>query len=212
MQVKVVRDDLQHKREHAKTSLFKRCYSQAFAVKALIYIQPNIARVASRQIFRVNTEPNTPFQYYLRNICYTLLDHLMQGIDNRFDKYRSTIYGLILLVIVEIDKTVKDIKSSMKIMYQCLLTQKNAYFLIEKKMGVLAEKQSSPHHCLDSESLGPWHVSESLCVTKNLYYNSSNFMQMRMVGQCIKVPAYLPESIDRKNGQVLWCCYISTMM
>ena len=165
--------------------MFKRCYSQACAVAALIYIQLNTARAASRQIFRVSTEPNTPFQYYLRNICYSLLDHLIQGIDNKFDKYRSTIYlmyGLIPSVIVEIDKTVKDIKSSMKMIYQCLLTQKNAYFLIEKKMGILAEKQSSPHHCLDSESLGPWHISESLCVTKNLYYNSSKFMQMRMVG------------------------------
>ena len=39
------------------------------------------------------------------------MDHLIQGINNRFDKYGSTVYlmyGLIPSVIVEIDITVKD--------------------------------------------------------------------------------------------------------
>ena len=69
-------------------------------------------RVASPQIFRANAESNTPFQYYLRNVCYSLIDHLTKGIDNRFDKYGSTVYlmyGLIPSVIVERDVTVKYI-------------------------------------------------------------------------------------------------------
>ena len=68
-------------------------------------------RVA-RQIFRANAESSTPFQCYLRNICYPLLEHLIRGTDNRFHKYSSIIhlkYGLILSVIVERDITVKDI-------------------------------------------------------------------------------------------------------
>ena len=109
--MKVVRDDLQYERENAETSLFKRCYSQACAVAALIDIQPTMPRVASRQILRANAESNTPFQYYLKNVCYPLIDHLIEGIDNRFDKYSSTVYlmyGLIRSVIVERDLTVKD--------------------------------------------------------------------------------------------------------
>ena len=68
-------------------------------------------RVASRQMFCANTESNTPFQYYLRNVCYPLIVHLMQGTYNGFDKYGSTVYlmyGLIPSVIVERDITVKD--------------------------------------------------------------------------------------------------------
>ena len=40
------------------------------------------------------------------------MDHLMQGINNRFDKYGSTVYlmyGLIPSVIVERDITVKEL-------------------------------------------------------------------------------------------------------
>ena len=110
--MKVARDDLQYERENAETSLFKRCCSRASSVAALIDIQPTIPRVASRQIFHANAESITPFQYYLRNVCYPLLDHLKQGIDNRFDKYDSTVhlrFRLILSVIVERDITVKDL-------------------------------------------------------------------------------------------------------
>ena len=108
--MKTVRDDLQYERENAETSLFKRCYSQACA--ALIDNQPTMLRVASRQIFRANAESNTPFQYYMRNVCYPLIDHLIQGNDKRFDKYGSTVYlmyGLIPSVIVERNIPVKDI-------------------------------------------------------------------------------------------------------
>ena len=92
MEVKGVRDDLHYERENAETSLFKRCYSQACAVEALIDIKQTMPRVASWQISYANAKSNTPFQYYLRNVCYPLLDHLRQGIDNRFDKYGSTVY------------------------------------------------------------------------------------------------------------------------
>ena len=110
--MKTVRDDLQYERENAETSLFKRCYSQACAVAALIDIQPTMPRVSSRQIFRVNAKSNTPFQYYLGNVCYPLIDNLIQGIDNKLDKYGSTVYlmyGLIPSAIVEKNITVKDI-------------------------------------------------------------------------------------------------------
>ena len=53
------------------------------------------------------------FSFCIFNVCYPLIDHLIQGIDKRFDKYGSTVYlilkyGLIPSVIVERDITVKD--------------------------------------------------------------------------------------------------------
>ena len=153
--MKVVRDDLQYERENAETILFKRYYSQACAVAALIDIQTTMPIDASRQIFRVNAKSNTPFQYYLRNVYYPLIDHLIQGIDNRFDKYGSTdylMYGLIPSVIVERDITVKDIIEQYQDDLPMLTTQKKTFF-DGKKDGSLCRKRSPIHHCLFSESL-----------------------------------------------------------
>ena len=110
MKLKVVRDDLQYKRENAETSLFKRCHSQVCAVAALTDIQPTMSRVASRQILNRQDAESDAFQYYLKNVCYPFLDHLIQGTDNRSDKYGSTVYltyGLIPSVIGKRDITVK---------------------------------------------------------------------------------------------------------
>ena len=63
--------------------------------------------------FFVNAESNTAFQYCLRNVCCPLLDHfIIHGIENRFEKYNSTVhlmYGLIPFLGVERDTAVKDI-------------------------------------------------------------------------------------------------------
>ena len=69
-------------------------------------------RLASRQIHSASAESNSPFQYYLRNVCYPLLDHLINGIDVRFDKYGKTIHlmcGLIPSVTAEREVDIKDI-------------------------------------------------------------------------------------------------------
>ena len=67
----------------------------------------------SRVAFSCQRLTNTPFQYYLINVCYSLPDLFIQEIDNRFNKYGRTVYlmyGLIPSVIVERDIiTVKDI-------------------------------------------------------------------------------------------------------
>ena len=156
--MKAVRDGLQYERENAKTSLFKRCNSQACVVAALIDIQPTMPRVAFRQIFRANAESNIPFQYYLRNICYPLIDHLIQGIDNRFDKYGSTVYlmyELIPSVIVERDITVKDIIKQYQDNLSMPINAEEEFFSMEKKMEVRVEKRLPIYHCLFSENLRP---------------------------------------------------------
>ena len=67
-------------------------------------------RVASQQICRANTASNTPFHCYLRDVCYYLLDHIIQGIDNRFEKYGSTIYLMYALIPSVIVKREYNIK------------------------------------------------------------------------------------------------------
>ena len=156
--MKAVRDGLQYERENAKTSLFKRCNSQACVVAALIDIQPTMPRAAFRQIFLANAESNISFQYYLRNICYPLIDHLIQGIDNRFDKYGSTVYlmyELIPSVIVERDITVKDIIKQYQDNLPMPINAEEEFFSMEKKMEVRVEKRLPIYHCLFSENLRP---------------------------------------------------------
>ena len=97
---------------HAETSLFQRCYDQACALAELVDVEPTMLRLASRQTHRANAESNSLFQYYLRNVCYPLLDHLINGIDVRFDKYGKTIhlmYGLISSVTAEREVDIKHI-------------------------------------------------------------------------------------------------------
>lgn len=69
-----------------KSVLFKKCHSQACAVAESIDSKPIMLRFISWKMSFVNTKPNTPFQWYFRNVCYLLLDHHKQGIDNQFDK------------------------------------------------------------------------------------------------------------------------------
>ena len=101
-----------YERRHAETSLFQRCYDQACALAELVDVEPTMPRLVSRQTHRANAESNSPFQSYLRNVCYPLLDHLINGIDVRFDKYGKTIhliYGLIPSVTAEREVDIKDI-------------------------------------------------------------------------------------------------------
>ena len=100
-----------YERRHTESSLFQRCYDQACALAELVDVEPAMPRLASRQTHRPNVEPNSPFQYYLRNVCYPLLDHLINGIDVTFDKYGKTIhlmYGLIPSVTAEREVHIKD--------------------------------------------------------------------------------------------------------
>ena len=101
-----------YERRHAETSLFQWFYDQACALAELVDVEPTMPRLASRQTHRTNAKSNSPFQYYLRNVCYPLLDHLINGTDVRFDTYDKTIYlmyGLITSVTADREVDIKDI-------------------------------------------------------------------------------------------------------
>ena len=108
-------NDLRYERKNAEKSLFKRCYGYAANLAALLDIQPAMPRIASRQKHRDNIASETPFQYFLLNVCYPFLDHITTGIESRFDKYGTIVHkmhGLIPAVIAErdllIDAIVKE--------------------------------------------------------------------------------------------------------
>ena len=106
-----------YERRHAETGLFQLCYDQTCAFAELVDVEPTMPRLASRKTHSANAESNSPFQYYLRNVCYPLLDPLINGIDVRFDKYGKTIhlmYGLIPSVTAEREVDIKEITEQYK--------------------------------------------------------------------------------------------------
>ena len=74
-------------RTTAEQGFYKRCFRYASDIANTIGVQPTMPRIASRQEHRANAEANDPEAYYRRNMCLPFLDHLIEGIDSRFDKY-----------------------------------------------------------------------------------------------------------------------------
>ena len=110
-QIKVVQGDLQHEKMQMRV-FFKRCYNYACSMAKLVGIVPSMPGLASRQMHHENAEADTPEDYYRRNVCLPFLDHLIQGIDSRFDKYGRTILlmmGLVPSVVADKeDVTIDD--------------------------------------------------------------------------------------------------------
>ena len=79
---------------------------------SLINIEPSMPRIAARQKHQQNADSYTPFNYYTKNMCLESLDHLINGIDVRFDKCGKTILMMQILipsVTAESDVTNDDI-------------------------------------------------------------------------------------------------------
>lgn len=83
---------LNEKGENARESIFLRCYDYAVTLGKSLDIEPNMTQIAGSQIHHANASASTAFDYYLRNMCLSFFDHLMEGIDTRFVKYGSMIH------------------------------------------------------------------------------------------------------------------------
>ena len=59
----------------------------------------DMPRIAGKQIHRVHASASTPFDYYLRNMRLPFLDHLIEGLNTRFDKYGSMIHEMHAFVL-----------------------------------------------------------------------------------------------------------------
>ena len=70
-----------------ESDFYQRCYDYAIRVCNLIGVEPSMPRITEKQVHRENTPAPTPYDYYRVNICSPFLEHLTEGIDQRFDKY-----------------------------------------------------------------------------------------------------------------------------
>ena len=79
---------------------------------SLIGTAPCMPRIATPLQHRENAESDTPFIYYRKNMCLPFINHLINRIDVRFDKYGKTVLmmqALIPSIIVKRDVTIDDI-------------------------------------------------------------------------------------------------------
>ena len=63
-------------------------------------------RLTEKQVHRENTPAPTPYDYYRVNICSPFLEHLIEGIDQRFAKYN--LMALRMMGLVPSVLAVKD--------------------------------------------------------------------------------------------------------
>ena len=89
-QVEVAREDIAFIRNDGAKDYFSRCFDYAVEMAFLIDIVQSMPSIAALQQQRENTESETPFSYHRKNMCLPFLDHLIKGIDVRFDKYDKT--------------------------------------------------------------------------------------------------------------------------
>ena len=95
-----------------ENKFFARCFEYPSELAGPINVTPSMPQIASRQQHRPNAESNTLFDYYCVNICLPFLDHIINGIDVRCDKYGKIVLamaGLVRSVIAENDVSVIDI-------------------------------------------------------------------------------------------------------
>ena len=76
---------LKEGRENARESIFWCCYGYAVTIGRSLDIEPDMPRIAGRQIHRANASASTPLDYDLQSMCLPLLDHLIEGLNTRFD-------------------------------------------------------------------------------------------------------------------------------
>ena len=70
-----------------ESDFYRRCYDYAIRICSLISIEPSMPRITEKQVHRENTPAATPYDYYRVNVCLPFLEHLTEGIDQRFGKY-----------------------------------------------------------------------------------------------------------------------------
>ena len=85
---------LKEKRENVRESMFRCCYDYAVTLGKLLNIEAEMPRIAGRQIDRANASASSPFDYYLQNMYLSFLDHLIDRLNTRFDKYGSMIHKM----------------------------------------------------------------------------------------------------------------------
>ena len=87
-----------------ESDFYHRCYDYAIRICNLM------PRITEKQVHRENTPAATPYGYYRVNVCSPFLEHLTEGIDQRFDKY-----NLMTLRMMGLVPSVIAVKNEVKI-------------------------------------------------------------------------------------------------
>ena len=78
--------------------MYNRCFKYAKDLAALVNAEPTMPRTVSRQRHRANAPADIPKEYWLRNVYLPFLDHILVGIDSRFDKYGVVVHRMAALI------------------------------------------------------------------------------------------------------------------
>ena len=68
-------------------AMYNRSFKYAKDLAALVNAEPTMPRTVGRQRHRANAPADIPSEYWLRNVYLPFLDHILVGIDSRFDKF-----------------------------------------------------------------------------------------------------------------------------
>ena len=111
-QVEVAREDPVFIWNDGAKEYFSRCFEYVLEMVSLIDTVPSMPWIAARQQHQINADSDAPFNYYRKSMCLPLLDHLINRINERFNKYGKTILmmqALILSAFAERDVTIDGI-------------------------------------------------------------------------------------------------------
>ena len=91
-------------------------------------IEPNLLRTVGGQIHRADAPASTPVDYYLQNMCLPFLDHLIDALNTRFDKYGSMIHKMHVFVpsVIGMKKVEGNYKIE-KCIHECRDDPRNAF-------------------------------------------------------------------------------------
>ena len=113
---------------NARKSIFRSCYDYAVTLGKSLDKEPNMLRTAGRQIHLADAPASTPVDYYLQNMCLLFLDHLIEGLNTRFDKYGSMIHKMHVFVPSVIGmKKVEGNYQIEKCIHECRDDPRNAF-------------------------------------------------------------------------------------
>ena len=62
-------------------------FKQAVRMADQLNVEPNIPRVAKKQIYRDNVPPNSPEEYYKQALVMPIVDTFISEMTHRFDKF-----------------------------------------------------------------------------------------------------------------------------
>ena len=97
-QVEAAKLHLKCERDDPNHAIYNRCFKYAKDLAALVNAEPTMPRTVGRQRHRANAPADIPYEYCLRNVYLPFLDHILVGIDSRFDKYGVVIHRMAALI------------------------------------------------------------------------------------------------------------------